>query len=250
MNRDEFVPGLADAQRLNAGDRHGTHWLPAECDVSIRPGWFYHPAEDERVRVPENLLDLYFRSVGRGAVLLLNLPPDRRGQIHEADVRALQGFRKLLDQTFATNVAPNTTSIAATGATGDAGDGPFAAQNVLDGRRETFWTPGEGVCTPELVLGFDRPVQFSTIGLREHLPLGQRVEAFAVDTWQDGDWHEIGCGTSVGHRRLLRVDTPPTTRVRLRITQAPVCPAISEFCLLATTLPGRAHPAPTRDAAT
>ena len=225
MNRADFVPGMANAQRLNVGDRPGTHWLPAECDVSIRPGWFYHAAEDDQVRTPENMLDLYFQSVGRGAVLLLNLPPDRRGRVHEADVRALRGFRKLLDQTFAHDVAPKATSV-----TGD-GEGPFDAQSLLDGQRDTYWYAGDGICTPELVLQFDPPIQPTVVGLREHLPLGQRVEAFAVDTWQDGDWQEVAQGTSVGQRRLLRIATPPTSQVRMRITQAPVCPAISEFSL-------------------
>jgi len=92
-NREDFAPGRADAARLNSGDRPGTHWVPAECDVSIRPGWFYHASEDDRVRTPENLMELYQASVGRGASFLLNLPPDRRGQIHENDVRSLQGPR-------------------------------------------------------------------------------------------------------------------------------------------------------------
>jgi len=84
LDSDRFVPGEADTQELNRGRRHGKHWLPAECDVSIRPGWFYHAAEDDRVRTPENLLELYFQSVGRGASLHLNLPPDRRGRFANA----------------------------------------------------------------------------------------------------------------------------------------------------------------------
>jgi alpha-L-fucosidase len=227
MNRDDLLPGLADAQRLNVGDRPGTHWLPAECDVSIRPGWFYHAAEDERVRTPENLLDLYFQSVGRGAVLLLNLPPDRRGLVHEADFRALKGFRKLLDQTFAFNLSSRATATAST----DTGARPLNAQNVLDSSPETYWYAGDGVCTPDLVVQFEEPIRPAVIRLGEYLPLGQRVEAFAVDTWQQEDWQQVAQATSVGYQRLLRIQTPPTTRLRLRITRAPVCPAISEFSL-------------------
>ena len=100
LNRDDFAPGEADEARLNRGDRPGTHWLPAECDVSIRPGWFYHASEDEKVKTPVELLDLYYQSVGRGASFLLNLPPDRRGRIHENDERSLRGFKRLLDATF------------------------------------------------------------------------------------------------------------------------------------------------------
>ena len=87
------------------GQRDGKFWMPAEADVSIRPGWFYHPAQDSRVRSPENLVDLFYVSIGRGASWLLNLPPDRRGQIHENDERSLRGFKDLLDATFAEDLA-------------------------------------------------------------------------------------------------------------------------------------------------
>ena len=86
LNAADFAPGRANEKRLNVGDRPGTDWIPAECDVSIRPGWFYHASEDRRVKTPGQLVDLYFKSVGRGATLMLNVPPDRRGQIHENDL--------------------------------------------------------------------------------------------------------------------------------------------------------------------
>ncbi|MBN1582645.1 MAG: alpha-L-fucosidase [Anaerolineae bacterium] len=228
LNCNDFVPGDSDAGRLNAGDRPGTHWLPAECDVSIRPGWFYHASEDDRVRSPENLVDLYFRSVGRGASFLLNLPPDRRGQIHDHDVRALHGFRKQIDSIFVTDLAQAASELQSPAWRDDARFGP---QNAIDGSRETFWYAGDEIHTPELVLGFDRPVCFDTVGLREYLPLGQRVDAFAIDAWQGGDWREFAAGTSIGSRRLIRGETITTTQVRLRITQAPVCPALAEISL-------------------
>jgi alpha-L-fucosidase len=231
MNRDDFVPGEADQERLNRGDRPGTHWLPAECDVSIRPGWFYHPAEDDRVRMPETLADLYFQSVGRGASLLLNLPPDRRGQIHEADVRALQGFRRWHDRTFTVDLAQKASAVSSIPPQSAE---RFAARNVLDGNRGTYWYAGDGVTSPELILEYDRPVRFNVVGLREYLPLGQRVEAFAVDAWQNEGWHEIARGTSVGNLRLLRMREQVVHKVRLRISQAPVCPAVSAFSLFAS----------------
>ena len=237
LNRDDFVPGCADAQRLNGGDRPGRHWVPAECDVSIRPGWFYHPAEDGCVRSPQNLVDLTFQSVGRGASLLLNLPPDRRGQIHENDVHALRGFRKLLDDTFAVDLAREAAVISARSPGGD--DPRFNARNVVDGRRDTYWYAGDEVTRPELVLAFDRPVRFNVVGLREYLPLGQRVEAFALDAWQGGRWREFATGTSIGSRRLVRSEEVVTGQVRLRVTRAPACPALAGFSLFAEK--GRAH---------
>ena len=99
------LPGLADPAILNCGQRPGTIWRPAEVDVSIRPGWFYHAKEDAKVKTPKELLKIYFESVGRGCNLLLNIPPDRRGQLHPNDVRALLAWRNLLETTFADNVA-------------------------------------------------------------------------------------------------------------------------------------------------
>jgi len=178
LNRDDFLPGVADTKRLNSGDRPGTHWLPAECDVSIRPGWFYHANEDGRVRSPENLVDLFYRSVGRGASFLLNLPPDRRGRIHENDVKSLQGFRKIIDATFEKDLAQGAKATAENVRGSDA---IFAAVNVLDGKRETYWCTDDAVTAPELVLDLGRAVTFNVVSLREFLPLGQRVEDWALD---------------------------------------------------------------------
>jgi alpha-L-fucosidase len=230
LNRDDFVPGRADEARLNRGDRPGTHWVPAECDVSIRPGWFYHAAEDAKVRTPQNLVDLYFSSVGRGASLLLNLPVDRRGRVPEIDVHSLIEFRRLLDATFTKDLALGAKSIASN-TRGDARR--FSAQNVTDGRRGTYWTTDDVVRTAELVLDLGHNVTLDVVRLREYLPLGQRVDTFALDAWLDGNWRQFATGTSIGSCRLIRFAPISTTRVRLRITKASACPVISEFSLFA-----------------
>jgi alpha-L-fucosidase len=229
LNREDFVPGRADQARLNRGDRPGTHWVPAECDVSIRPGWFYHQKEDSRVRSGRNLVDLYYSSVGRGASLLLNLAPDRRGQIPTPDVESLREFRRLLDATFAKDLAQGAKA-AASNSRGN-GDRQFSSRNVIDGRRETYWATDDGLKTPELMLDLGREVTFNIVRLREYLPLGQRVEGFALDAWENGQWQEFASGTSIGNSRLVRGKSVTTKRVRLRITQAPVCPAIAELGL-------------------
>lgn len=234
LNRADFVPGRADEARLNRGDRPGTHWVPAECDVSIRPGWFYHAREDNRVRRGRNLVDLYYSSVGRGASLLLNLAPDRRGQIPKPDVESLREFRSVLDGTFAKDLAQGArgTKVSATNVRGS-GDQRFSPRNVIDGRRGTYWATDDQLKTPELSLDLGREVTFNVVRLREYLPLGQRVEAFALDAWRNGQWHEFGGGTSIGNCRLVRGNRITTAKVRLRITQAPVCPAIAELGLFA-----------------
>jgi alpha-L-fucosidase len=228
LNRDDFAPGRADEARLNRGDRPGSHWVPAECNVSIRPGWFYHADEDSKVKSAVALVDLYYLSAGRGASFLLNLAPDRRGQIPDVDVNSLREFRRILDATFAKDYAQG----ARVSASNTRGPG-FAPRNVIDRRLDLYWTTADQIKTPYLILHLNHEQTFNVVRVREYLPLGQRVEAFAVDVWKDNDWREFARGTSIGNCKLVRGKPVTATKVRLRITQAPVCPAISEFALFA-----------------
>ena len=230
LNRADFYPGEANQERLNSGDRPGTDWIPAECDVSIRPGWFYHAKEDAKVKTPAQLVDLYFKSVGRGASFLLNLPPDRRGRIADADVRSLREFHRQMQAVFSKNLAAGA-AITASNVRG--GSHKYSAQNVLSGDNEKYWCTDDSVTTPELVLDLGRPKTFNIVSLREFLPLGQRVEAFVLDQWLAGQWVPFASGTSIGSHRLIRGDFVTTCKVRLRITQAPVCPALAEVGLFA-----------------
>ena len=238
INAAGRYPG-SDSQGLNSGERPGTAWIPAECDVSIRPGWFYHAKEDGRVKTPEQLLDIYYKSVGRGAGLNLNLPPDRRGRIHEYDIAALREFRRILDATFAKDLAQGTR-ISASNVRGGAKS--FAAVNVLDQQQDTYWATDDSVTTAELVLDLGQPATFNVVSLREYLPLGQRVEAFALDQWRDAQWVEFAHGSSIGNRRLIRGGSITTSKVRLRITQAAACPALAEFGLFVEPAPAKAPP--------
>jgi alpha-L-fucosidase len=222
------APGHADSHRLNIGDHPGTQWMPAECDVSIRPGWFYHAAEDSKVKSPQKLLDLYYKSVGRGATLLLNIPPDRRGQLHSADVQSLLDFAHQRDAIFGHDLAAGA-KVTAPNTRG--GDAQFAPGNVIDGNRQTYWATDDNGNGPELVLDLGKPVTFNVVRLREYLPLGQRIEGFALDQWKDGQWAEFATGTSIGNCRLVHGQKITTDKVRLRITRSPVCPALSEVGL-------------------
>ena len=233
QNSADFAPGRADAARLNRGDRPGTHWVPAECDVSIRPGWFYHKPEDDQVKKSEQLVDLYYKSVGRGASFLLNLPPDRRGRIHENDVASLRGFKRYLDATFGTDLATQGGAGGAGGARVSASNARagFPAANLIDGRRDTYWASDDAVKTPSVTLEFDHEVTFNVVRLREYLPLGQRVTSINIDMRRGGGWQEFGRATSVGNCRLIRGPRVSTSAVRVRITGASVCPALSEVAL-------------------
>ncbi len=203
--------------------------MPAECDVSIRPGWFWHEKENDRVKTPAELMTLYYESVGRGASFLLNVPPDRRGLIYEADAASLRSFGKALRATFQTDLAKGAKA-KASNVRGNYG--AFAAEHLTDGHRATYWATDDAVKTAEVTVELPRESRFNVVRLREHTPLGQRVRAFAVDAWREGKWSEIGNGTSIGICRLLRFDQPVTSaRVRLRITEADACPALSEMGL-------------------
>jgi alpha-L-fucosidase len=231
LNKADFAPGRADVARLNRGDRPGSDWVPAECDVSIRPGWFYHQSEDTKVKTAATLVDLYYSSVGRGGSFLLNVAPDRRGQIPDPDISELSEFRRILDATFAKDYA-QAARVTASNTRGN-GDRRFSPLNVIDHRRDTYWASDDQVQAPELIIDLGRARTFNVVRLREYLPLGQRVEAFALDAWTDKGWKEFARGTSIGNCKLVRGKRVTTTKVRLRITQAPVCPAISELALFA-----------------
>lgn len=232
-NGAELWPGHGDRNDLEHGVRGGTHWLPAEVDVSIRPGWFYHASEDGAVKSASDLLRIYFESVGRGANLILNLPPNRRGVLHETDAAALREWGRIRSETFAVDLAQGAT---ATASSTRGGHPQFAPAHVLDPEYDTYWATDDDVTAAELVLDLGRPVTFSVVRLREFLPLGQRVDAFALDAWVDsggvdGGWAEFAAHASIGSQRLVPHSPLTTTKVRLRITQAVACPAISEFGL-------------------
>ena len=127
---------------LNSGDENGKYWIPAEVDVSIRPGWFYHAEEDAKVKTPEKLFEIYLSSVGRGANLILNIPPDRRGLFHENDIKALRGWKQMIDKSFKNNLALGATVKADT----YRGNSKlYSADKVKDGNKETYWATNDDV---------------------------------------------------------------------------------------------------------
>ncbi|MBN2264330.1 MAG: alpha-L-fucosidase [Candidatus Aminicenantes bacterium] len=180
-------------------------WYPGQVDVSIRPGWFYHAAEDDKVKSLEHLLDIYDTSVGGNAQLLLNIPPDKRGRIHENDARRLEELGDRLRATFAENLAVGgrTSFPPGPGASGRPGRG-----NAPEADRASW------------VLDLPRPARFNVAMVMEDLRRGQRIEAFAFDVWDGQGWQEIARGTTVGWKRLLRFPAVAADRVRLRVMKA------------------------------
>ncbi|MDE1150550.1 MAG: alpha-L-fucosidase [Azospirillaceae bacterium] len=211
------------------GVRGGANWRPAEVDVSIRPGWFWHEREDGDVKSTARLLRLYFESVGRGANLILNLPPDRRGRIPDHDAANLRALGDILHATFGHDLAAGARLMAS-----DARGPAFGPDRVMDGRADTYWAPRDEVRAAHLILDLPGARTFDVVSLREYIPLGQRVGTFALDTWDATrkDWVEFARHQAIGSQRLVRLAAPlTTTRVRLRILDASACPAIREVGL-------------------
>lgn len=225
MNRAGRWPG-GPSQGLNNGEHGGDAWIPGECDVSIRPGWFYHAAEDAKVKSVDQLLEIYYGSVGRGCCLNLNIPPDRRGRIHENDVAALKGMRAALDETFRNDLARSARVTASNTRGNDKG---YDAWNLIDSRRDTYWATDDNVTAAEVVVIFPQTTTFNVVRLREFIQLGQRVDAFALDRWEGNGWKEFFKGTSIGNQRLVRTGDISTERLRLRIVAAAAGPAMSEL---------------------
>jgi len=189
------VPGLEGAEvmrSLQQGDRDGTVWRPGETDVSIRPGWFWHPAEDVKVRSAENLEQLWFTSVGRNSKLLLNVPPTTTGRFHDTDVANLRAMRSRVEAVF--------------------GD------EVTRGAKRRWAVQGERAAA--LTVTLPRPAEIGAVDLREDIAQGQRVAAFVLEGQTATGWQTLVAGTTIGYRRAERVPTVSVTALRLRIADA------------------------------
>ena len=219
-----IYPGAAGYTKIAAGTPDGADWAPPEVDVSIRPGWFYHPAEDARVKSVDRLIEIYEQSVGRGANLLLNVPPDRRGLIPDVDAARLREFGAAIAETYKTDLARDAR---ATSATVRGRAAAFDASRVNDGDPSTYWATDDGVTTGSIELEWQHPVEFSRLVLQEHLALGQRVERWTAEAFADGRWSTIGAGTTIGHKRIARVQPTSASRLRVTIAQSRACPVIS-----------------------
>ena len=188
-------PGVTAALQHGAAD--GTAWRPAEADTSIRPGWFHHPAEDERVRTVDQLVDLYFQSVGRNAKLLLNVPPTSDGVLHDTDVARLKGLRERLNALFAPDAAVR--------------------------KRVAWQRTGERTAIAEIDLG--RSEQIAIVRIEEDIARGQSIARHTVSGSDGGAWRELARGTTVGYTRLHLIEPTNIRRLRVTIEEAAAPPA-------------------------
>lgn len=185
-------------KELQHGDPHGAVWRPGEADVSIRPGWFWHEAEDTKVKTPSQLLDLYVSSVGRNAGLLLNVPPNRTGLLSDGDVASLKVFGEMRSAWFAENAAASA-----------------------------FVRHGPG----EVVLTLTKTARFDTVVIREEIERGQVIEAFTIETDDGSGWKPLAQGTTIGAKRIVRVNYVIAARVRIRMQSSFGRPSLADVGL-------------------
>jgi alpha-L-fucosidase len=236
MDVEGFTPGAGAPPNevLNEGQEDGAVWLPSETDVSIRPGWFWRESENGSVRSVENLVGLYYTSVGRNSLLLLNVPPDTSGRIDPVDSARLAGFRAALDEIFSTDLAKGAKAAA------DVDRGrKFKAANMLDEDYDSCWAAPDGITKATLTFTLAGEKTFNRILLQEYIPLGQRVKAFSVEVLlPDGSWKEVASETTIGYKRIILTDRVTTTAVRIRIDESLACPVLNHFGLFLDEITG------------
>ncbi|KAF7805636.1 alpha-L-fucosidase 1 [Senna tora] len=195
------IGGTNDPEYTAQGDPVGHDWLPAECDVSIRSGWFWHASE-----VPKSartLLDIYYQSVGRNCLLLLNVPPNTSGLISDEDIQVLQEFTEIRRSIFSYNLAVNAL-LHASSIRGGIDDSRFSPYNVLEEGIHTYWAPEENQTAWILHIDLEELVSFNVLRLQEPIHMGQRVAEFHLETFNKGVWKRAVKGTTIGYQRLLR----------------------------------------------
>ncbi|MEN5433459.1 alpha-L-fucosidase [Sphingobacterium faecium] len=220
LNTDGFGMGK-DAPKqaiLNSGDENGKYWIPGEVDVSIRPGWFYSPDTDDKVKTLSQLLGIYYTSVGRNANLLLNVPVSRTGKIHPTDSTRLMELRAVVDATFKTNLAKGKTVLINT----------TRAAQLTDGNYDTYWGVEGNAKKAVLTLDLGTKTKLNRLLLQEYIPLGQRVRSFEVAYWNGQKYVALVKQSTIGYKRILAFPTIATNKLRITL-EANAAPVLSEI---------------------
>ncbi|RZJ77687.1 MAG: alpha-L-fucosidase [Flavobacterium sp.] len=215
------VPGQANYPQSPAGIKNGDFWMPAECDVPLRQGWFFHA--NEKPKTPEKLFDLYLKSVGRGAGLDLGLAPNTKGILNEDDVSSLQTFGSILKNTFSVNLLKGA-KISATNTRGKS----YVINNLIDGNKQTYWATADNTNEATLTFELIKATSFDIISLQEFIALGQRIDSFSIEISDGNNWKKVYAGSSIGAKRLVKLENVVTTqKIRIKL-KAPVALTLSE----------------------
>ena len=226
---DDFTGPVLSRRDLNEGIKGGNTWAAAETDVSIRPGWFWRESENSQVKSLQHLLKIYYESVGRNSLLLLNVPADTRGLIHEADSARLMELRTALDEIFSEDLADGA-SVKADNVRG--GSIRYKAQNLLHKDYDRYWAADDSVTKVSFVVTLPQERTFNRVQLQEYIPLGQRVSAFSIEALDEyGVWQLIARETTIGFKRIVHVPVTTTAAVRVNIEESEACPVLNGFAL-------------------
>lgn len=218
LRKGEVYPGYPHYRELQYGHADGDQWVPAECDVSIRPGWFYHPEQDSMVKSVDHLTDLYYRSVGHNATLLLNFPVDREGRVHPVDSANAVNFHLNVQKQLAHNLLKGICPTVSAERGGE-----FTADAMTDDDYDTYWATPDSVVAADVCFDLGQPQRVNRMMIQEYIPLGQRVKSFVVEYDAGGEWVPVRLNeetTTVGYKRLLRFATVETSRLRIRFLDA------------------------------
>lgn len=223
LRGSEVYPGYDKYWELQQGHADGDAWVPAECNTSIRPGWFYHESEDSKVKSVDHLVDLYYRSVGHNGTFLLNMPIDKEGRIHPVDSARVIAFHQRIQNELGRDLFIKA-KIKASNERGKS----WTTRNLTDGNYDTFWSVSDGTTTATLTINLPRKTLLNRLLLQEYIPLGQRVQKFSVAYRQGNQWQPLSVGeetTTVGYKRILRFATIQTTQLRITFEamRGPVC---------------------------
>ncbi|QEM10588.1 alpha-L-fucosidase [Mucilaginibacter rubeus] len=208
--------------RDKIGNAQALAWYPAETDVSIRPGWFYHEAEDNKVKSPEKLLDIYYSSVGRNSVLLLNIPPDKRGLINEHDQKNLLEWKNIIDKTFKNNLIKGALISSKNG---------INTAALAKGGLDNYWTTKGRDTSSVIQIILSKPQTFDVLCLQENITVGQRIEKFSLEYFNGTTWEQATEGTTVGAKRLIRFNAITAQKVRLKILASRLNPTLTTLGL-------------------
>jgi alpha-L-fucosidase len=218
--------GEVEWEMLHFGLENGDSWVPAEVNTSIRPEWFYHPDEDDKVKTVPQLMDTYYHSIGRNGTLLLNFPIMPNGLIHENDEKAAIGLAKAVKESFAVNLAEKSQA-EVSNIRGNSKE--FGADRAIDGDKDTYWATDDSVTTASMTIDLGEPTLFNRFFAQEYIRLGQRVKSFTVEAFVDEAWKELAKATTIGYKRILRFPSVEATKVRFTITGSKSCPVISNI---------------------
>jgi alpha-L-fucosidase len=199
INTDGMMPGKVVPKYLNTGDENGKKWMAAETDVSIRPGWFWNEKENNQVRSAKNLVNLYYQSVGRNSLLLLNIPPNKDGLFEQVDIRAIDSFRTILNETFAHNLAEGKTK-----------------KNLTDKSSESFILLEKN---KPVIIDLGKKQTFDRLLMQENIRNGQIIKHGSWEYWDGNNWQLIKSFSTIGYKRLLRFNVIESSKLRFKITE-------------------------------